>query len=243
MPQLEQYLYTNLGALTWGREFKANVVICPLLRMPYSLQQYVLLKVPYQEQYLYTKLGKPIRGRENLTPVGSRRSQGKCGYHCLYGVEKILPQLEQIEFKANEIICALLRMLQQRKSCSSWSTQTSRQMRLSVLYSENALLRIAVCSAQARKCSYSEYGIRSRTCGYTELSEVLRPSYPECLTPNIGPIRKPALYKILVRLEQFDSLKFHLTLGLVYTEYEFNVKSQLLFFKQNVCQHCLLNTS
>ena len=66
-------------------------------------------------------------------------------------------------------------------------------------------------------------------------AEVLRPSYPECLTPNIGPIRKPALYKILVRLEQFDSLKFHLTLGLVYTEYEFNVKSQLLFFKQNVC--------
>ena len=64
----------------------------------------------------------------------------------------------------------------------------------------NALLRIAVCSVQARKCGYSEYSIRSRTCGYTELSEV-RPSYPECPTPNIATIRSPALYEVLLRLE------------------------------------------
>ena len=65
----------------------------------------------------------------------------------------------------------------------------------------NALLRIAVCSVQAMKCGYSEYGIRSRTCGYAELSEV-RPSYPKCPIPNISTIRSPASYKILLRLEQ-----------------------------------------
>ena len=84
----------------------------------------------------------------------------------------------------------------------------------------NVLLCIAVCSAQdallgivsiyecptpyssmARKCGYSEHGIRSRTCGYTELSEEW-PSYLECLTPNIGTIRSSASYKILLRLEQ-----------------------------------------
>ena len=54
----------------------------------------------------------------------------------LYGVEKILLRLEHIEFKSNVVICALLRMPQQRKSCSSWSTQNSRQMWLSVPYSE-----------------------------------------------------------------------------------------------------------
>ena len=64
----------------------------------------------------------------------------------------------------------------------------------------NALLRIAVFSVRARKCGYSECGIRSRPCGYTELSEV-RPSYSECPTPNIGTIRSPALYKMLLRLE------------------------------------------
>ena len=60
----------------------------------------------------------------------------------------------------------------------------------------NALLRVAVCSVQARKHDYLKYDIRSRTCGYTELSEA-RPSY--------APLRisiSPALYKILLRLEQ-----------------------------------------
>ena len=66
---------------------------------------------------------------ENLTPAGTHRTQGKCGYLCLYGVEKrlehigkcgylrlapnalvenILLQLEHIEFKANVVICDLL---------------------------------------------------------------------------------------------------------------------------------------
>ena len=45
-------------------EFKVNLVICVLLRMPYSVQQYVLLEIPYLEQYLYTKLGRSTRGRE-----------------------------------------------------------------------------------------------------------------------------------------------------------------------------------
>ena len=71
-------------------------------------------------------------GTENLTSVGTHRTQGKCGYLCLYGVEKILLrlehiskcgnlrlapnalvenillQLEYIEFKANVVICDLL---------------------------------------------------------------------------------------------------------------------------------------
>ena len=64
MPHFEQYLYTKLGTLIRGKEFKANVIIRALLRMPYSVQQYVLLKTPYLEQYLYTKLSTPIRGRE-----------------------------------------------------------------------------------------------------------------------------------------------------------------------------------
>ena len=84
----------------------------------------------------------------------------------------------------------------------------------------NALLRIALCSTrdalpgvvydeagqtytsyriQARKCSYSEQGIRSRVCNYTELSEA-RHNYTECPTPNIGTIRSLASY--LLRLEQ-----------------------------------------
>ena len=74
---------------------------------------------------------------------------------------------------------------------------------LSVPYSL-LLHRMAGCSVQPRKCGDSGYGICSRTCGYTELSE-LRPGYPKCPTPNIGTIRGPALYKILLRLEQYRS--------------------------------------
>ena len=43
-----------------GREFKTNTIICALLRMPYSVQRYVLLEMPYLEQYMM-KLGKLIR--------------------------------------------------------------------------------------------------------------------------------------------------------------------------------------
>ena len=67
----------------------------------------------YLVEYLYTKLGRPIWGRENLTPAGTHRTQGKCDYLCLAlnaVVEKILLQWEYIEFKANVFIRALLRM-------------------------------------------------------------------------------------------------------------------------------------
>ena len=67
-------------------EFTANVVISALLRMSCSIQQYVLLEMPYLKQYLYTKLGRP------------------------YGVDEILLRLERIEFKANMVIRALLQM-------------------------------------------------------------------------------------------------------------------------------------
>ena len=82
------------------------------------------------------RLSVPLRCRENLTPVRRHRIQDKCGYLCLYGEEKILLPLEHIEFKANVIICALLQMPLQRKFCSSWSTQNSRQIWLSVPYSQ-----------------------------------------------------------------------------------------------------------
>ena len=55
-------------------------------------------------------LSVPLRGRENLTPVGTHRIQGKCDYLCLAPnalVEKILLQLEYIEFKVNVVIRAL----------------------------------------------------------------------------------------------------------------------------------------
>ena len=55
----------------------------------------------------------PLRGRENLTTAGTHRIQGKkCDYLCLAPnalVEKILLQLEYIEFKADAVIRALLR--------------------------------------------------------------------------------------------------------------------------------------
>ena len=55
----------------------------------------------------------PLRGRENLTPIGTYRIQGKYCYLCLAPnalVEKILVQLEYIGFKANVVIRALLQM-------------------------------------------------------------------------------------------------------------------------------------
>ena len=140
-------------------------------------------------------LSVPLRGRENLTPAGI---QGKHGYLYLAPdalVAKILLQLKYVEFKANLVIHALLRM--------PYSIQ--QYVLLKMLYFEqylytNALLRIAICSAQdallgivsiyeagqiyamqriqARKQSYSEYGIWSRTYDYTELFEVSS-SYPE----------------------------------------------------------------
>ena len=58
-------------------------------------------------------LSGPLRGKENLTPVVTHRIQGKCDYLCLAPnalVEKILLQLEYIEFKANMVIRASLSM-------------------------------------------------------------------------------------------------------------------------------------
>ena len=43
-----------------------------ILRILYSVQQYVLLRIPYLEKYLYTKLGTAIRG--------SRIQARKCSY-------------------------------------------------------------------------------------------------------------------------------------------------------------------
>ena len=135
--------------------------------------------------------------------------------------------LHRVEKKANVVICAFTGYI---KSYCSWNTQNSMQMWLSVPYSEfpsrvnlapvgvhkiqdkcsylcltpSASLSIAVCSVQVRKFGYSDYSIRSRTCGHTELSEV-KPRYPECPTLNISTIRSrhyPASYKILLRLER-----------------------------------------
>ena len=58
-------------------------------------------------------LSVPLRGRENLTPGGTHRIQGKYGYPFLNPnalVEKILLQLEYIEFKANVVTRSLLQM-------------------------------------------------------------------------------------------------------------------------------------
>ena len=58
-------------------------------------------------------LSGPLRGKENLTPVVTHRIQGKCDYLRLAPnalVEKILLQLEYIEFKANMVIRASLSM-------------------------------------------------------------------------------------------------------------------------------------
>ena len=91
----------------------------------------------------------------------------------------------------------------------------------------NALLRIAVCSAQdalfgivsiykcpapyssmfcsgCPKCSYLEYSIQSRTCGCAELSEVSLVIQSAPL--NIGIIWSPASYKILLWLEQYKEV-------------------------------------
>ena len=67
---------------------------------------------------------------------------------------------------------------------------------------------------QARKCGYSEQGIRSKTCSYIELSEV-RHRYPECPTPNIGTIRSLASYEILLQLEHCQLLYTHLFYNLM----------------------------
>ena len=55
-------------------------------------------------------LSVPLLGRENLIQVGAHRIQSKCGCLCLAPnalLEKILLQLEYIEFKANVIIRTL----------------------------------------------------------------------------------------------------------------------------------------
>ena len=101
--------------------------------------------------------------RENLAPVGVHRIQGKCGYSCL---------------------------------------TPNALLRIAVYSSQDALLGIVsiyecptpyssmFCSG-CPKCSYSEHGIRRKTCGYKELSEV-RPSYPDFPTPDISTIRSLA---------------------------------------------------
>ena len=113
--------------------------------------------------------------RENLAPVGVHRIQGKCGYLCL---------------TSN----ALLRI-------AGYSDQDALLGIVSI-YECPTPYSSMFCSG-CPKCGHSEYSIRSKTCGYTELSEV-RPSYLECPTPDIGTVWSPASYKILLRLEQID---------------------------------------
>ena len=109
--------------------------------------------------------------RENLAPVGVHRIQGKCGYLCL---------------TPNALVCIAV--------CSQ-----DALLGIVSIYECPTPYSSMFCSG-CPKYGYSEYGIWSRTCGYTELSEV-RPSYPECPTPDIGTIGSPALYKTLLRLE------------------------------------------
>ena len=59
--------------------------------------------------------------------------------------------------------------------------------------------RARIVSLPSRADLYTQ-GIQGRTRSYTELSEV-RPSYLERPTPNIGTIRSPASYKIILRLK------------------------------------------
>ena len=56
---------------------------------------------------------------------------------------------------------------------------------------------------KARKCGYSEQGIRGRTYSYTGLSKVR--AYLECPTLNIDTIQNPTLYEILLCLEHVET--------------------------------------
>ena len=113
------------------------------------------------------QLGRPIQGRENLTPVGTQNPRQTWLPVPLRGGENLtLVGAHRIQDKCGYLCLTL-----------------------------NALLRIAVCSAQdalfgivsiykcpapyssmfcsgCPKCSYLEYSIQSRTCGCAELSEV-----------------------------------------------------------------------
>ena len=101
--------------------------------------------------------------RENLAPVVVHRIQGKCGYPCL---------------TPNGLLCIAV-----------YSDQDALLGIVSI-YECPTPYSSMFCSG-CPKCGYSEYGIRSRTCGYTE-----------CPTPNIATIRSLASYKILLQLEQ-----------------------------------------
>ena len=132
--------------------------------------------------------------------MGSR-IQSKCGYLCLAPnspVEKILLQLEYIEFKVNVVILALF-------GIAVCSAQDALPGIVSIYEAGQIYKGYRI---QAGKCGYSEYSIWSRTCDHKELSAV-RPSYSECPTPNIGTIRSPASYKILLRLEQRDFMQYN----------------------------------
>ena len=141
-------------------QFKANVIICALLRMPYSV---------YSSMF--------CSGCPTWNSIYIR------SWSDLYGVEKISLQLEYIEFKANVVIRALLRM--------PYSVQ--QYVLLRMLYLEQYLYTKLGTSTRGRDFRLGNSAIRSRTCGYTELSEV-RHSYPECPTTNIGTIRTTAFY-------------------------------------------------
>ena len=127
------YTLPNKLSLNWrfifeiiiSRVWLPTPEIRALLRIPYSVQQCVLLEMPYLEYYLYAKLGRSLRGRENLTPAGVQRIQGKCVYPCL------TPNV-QLRIGVCSAQDALLRIVSiyqagqiytgQRKSYYIWST-------------------------------------------------------------------------------------------------------------------------
>ena len=86
----------------------------------------------------------------------------------LYGVEKVLFRLNHIEFKANVVICAFTG---QKKSCSGWNTQNSRQMWLSVRYPE---CLTPYCSMFCSRCpTWNSIYIRSWADLYHGVEKVL----------------------------------------------------------------------
>ena len=108
-------IYTRILALIHGVENSKQMWLSvPYSECPTPYSSMFCSRCPtWNNIYRRSRADLPRRGRENLTPVGTHRIQGKCGYMCLAPnalVEKILLHLEYIEFKANVVIRASLRM-------------------------------------------------------------------------------------------------------------------------------------
>ena len=196
------------------------MVICALLRMPYSVQQYVLLKMFHLEQYLYTNLGRLIRGRENLTPVGTHTIQSKCDYLCL--APNALLRVQQyvllgMPYLEQYLYTKLVRSLWGRENLTPVGVHRIQGKCGYPRLTPNALLRIVVCSAedallgivsifktghiykgqrfQARKFGYSEQDMRLYRAIRSEAQLSGVPHYEYRHYPDHG---------VLLRLEQLD---------------------------------------